>query len=100
MDDTVGYPSTSITRLLTDVEKVKLERFEGQEFVEQDVYLDGREYVKCTFRHCRIFVRLGRFVTQDCNFDGCNFDFTSGPAQMVSMMMEQLIKSQQQKGAS
>jgi hypothetical protein len=46
---------------LTTLEKMPLELFKGRTFVDEDVYLDGREFVDCSFIRCRMFVKLGHF---------------------------------------
>jgi hypothetical protein len=40
----------------------------GETFVDQDVYLDGRYWDKCTFRRCRIISRAGLFRMGNCTF--------------------------------
>ena len=59
--DDLAYPLPAVTALLTEVEKLPLELVDGEDFLEQDVYLDGYFFRNCSFRHCRIYVKLGRF---------------------------------------
>jgi hypothetical protein len=58
----VTKPDSRIPPILTSIEKLKLEVIKNQVFLDQDVYLDGREFVDCSFKRCRMFVKLGNFL--------------------------------------
>lgn len=40
---------------------ISLRRIENRTFTDQDVYLDGRHFVGCTFIRCRLITELGHF---------------------------------------
>ena len=54
-------PDIRIQNITSETEKIKLERIADRDFVETDVYLDGREFVNCIFKNCRLFIKLGVF---------------------------------------
>lgn len=55
-------------RVVEELYATQLEVIEGQTFVDSDVWLDGRGFVRCTFRRCRLIVEVGRFGFEDCEF--------------------------------
>jgi hypothetical protein len=85
----VSNPDYRIQGILTDIEKAALEQVKDEEFVEQDVYLDGREFQGCTFRNCRIFAKLGHFVIRGSLLKHCSFEF-GGPAKGVKSVFDML----------
>ena len=57
-------------------------KFEGTTIV-----LDGNEYLRCQFHHCRIVVTRGNFSLRDCAFDGCTFDFGGEAANIRDLVL-------------
>jgi len=47
-------------------------------FVNQDVYLDGHSWNKCTFKNCNIIVERGDFDAVNCTFDSCRLTAKGG----------------------
>lgn len=69
-------PDRRIQNLLVEIEKMDLVHVFGQSFEDQDIYLDGREFVDCNFKHCRFFVRVGHWrISGKFHLEGCGFDF-------------------------
>jgi hypothetical protein len=63
-----------IAALVAAVEDVPLARYEDVTFENENIWLDGGEYVRCRFINCRITVELGRFLVDDTLFDSaCRF---------------------------
>lgn len=67
-------------------------RIKHQEFVDDDVRLDGNQFEHCTFTNCRMhFQALSPVGLQHCTFNNVSWHF-SGPASLtldfVRAMME------------
>lgn len=76
-------PNRRIQDLLAEIEKVDLVPVFSQNFVDQDIYLDGRDFVDCNSKNCRLFAHLGHLrFSGKCNFDGSGFHFQY-PASVV-----------------
>jgi hypothetical protein len=56
---------------------------EGQWFFNQDISLDGYQFVRCRFENCRITVSKGAFRLTNCLFTGCSFSFSGDAIQVV-----------------
>jgi hypothetical protein len=85
-------PDVRLQPILTEIEKilVGLERIKGKTFTDTDVYLDGREFINCYFKNCKMFAKLGCFViTGDIHMDGCTFVFLP-PAEAIKNTMNVL----------
>ena len=54
----ISKPDVRIQNIMTEIEKLKLEKISNKTFVDQDIYLDGREFTDCVFKNCRLFVKL------------------------------------------
>ena len=71
----LSEPNEQIQELLKALEKIDLVSVVGQNFKNQDIYLDGREFVDCKFKNCRLITHLGHcrlsghYVIKDCKFD-------------------------------
>jgi len=93
----VAYPDERINSILTGIEKVNLEVIADQEFIEQDVYLDGRHFKNCAFIKCRMFIKLGYFFIEGprIQLDGCTFNM-DGPAGRVHQFVETVKRMQGQ----
>lgn len=57
-------------------------KFEGTTIV-----LDGNEYLRCQFYHCRIVVTRGNFSLRNCAFDDCTFDFGGEAANIRDLVL-------------
>jgi hypothetical protein len=81
-------PDPRFARVLQQVydPRFALVRIEGQTFRSQQVFLDGRRFVRCSFIGCTMTTYVGRFL-----FDGCDVVesaiFTDGPAAAVSNLV-------------
>ena len=68
-------PDRRVQDLLAEIEKMDLVPVFGQNFEGDDVYLDGREFVDCSFKKCRLFCHLGhwrisgKIILVDNSFD-------------------------------
>ena len=77
----VSGPDGRIQSILTNIEKVKLEKVANKTFVDTDVYLDGRIFQNCIFENCRMFVKLGHFSLRGPAIHVRNCEIVaSGPA--------------------
>jgi hypothetical protein len=57
-----------------------MERITGRIFADQEVRLDGREFVGCNFRNCKLIYGGGLpFLLGGNEISDCNFEFV-GPA--------------------
>lgn len=62
-------------------------RVEGKTFVDEQVRVDGNEYVKCIFRRCELqFGAMEAVSMVDCTFDECSWSFTGAAALTVQFM--------------
>jgi hypothetical protein len=76
-------PDRRIQDLLAEIEKMDLVPVFGQNFENQDIYLDGREFVDCNFKNCRLFSHIGHWrVSGKYHLEGCGFHFQY-PASVV-----------------
>ena len=57
----VRAPDPRAQELLERLPAMALERVEGLTFEDQDVHLDGREFIDCSFVRCRMLIALGWF---------------------------------------
>ncbi len=93
VEDLVSEPSVDVQRILTEIERMHLDRINGQTLVEQDVYLDGREFRDCTFRNCHIFVKLGHFRLLGHNhFESCVFDMSAVADNLIALYQNAIQK--------
>jgi hypothetical protein len=64
-----------IQDLLTQIKKIDLSPVFGRDFENKDIYLDGREFVDCSFENCRLYSNIGhwqvsgKYQLQDCVFE-------------------------------
>ena len=85
----VSKPDIRIQSILTDIEKLKLERIDNKTFVNTDIYLDGRAFINCVFKDCRFFVKLGCFQIGGKRLHLENIEFiTSHPAQGIKSIAD------------
>ena len=77
MQSDVTKSDKRIQPIISGVEKIKLELIENAKFVDQDVYLDGRDFVSCIFKNCTMHVNLGHFSIRGTNtiFTNCEFKY-------------------------
>lgn len=76
-------PDGRIQDLLVEIEKMDLGPVFGKNFEDEDIYLDGREFVDCSFKKCRLFSHLGHWrISGKTNLVDCNFRFQY-PASVV-----------------
>lgn len=95
--DDVKEPEPRIGSVLANLKDGEFEVARGIDFTEQDVYLDGREFVDCSFRNCRIYITLGYFrLINPRAFVDCNF-YLAGPAEIVKTLID-LIERSGRKG--
>lgn len=84
----VAGPEPRINAVLAALQDWEFETAQGIEFEDQDVYLDGREFIDCSFRSCRIYITLGYFrminprALVDCQF------FLAGPAEIMKTLVD------------
>jgi len=72
----LAEPNEEIQELLKALEKISFMSVLGWEFKDQDVYLDGKEFVDCKFKNCRLVSHLGHWrIKGKCPMDDCHFDF-------------------------
>ena len=57
----------------------------GKLFRDQEVLLDGKTWVGCTFYNCRIVLRGGEFDAISCNYDICQLVVRRGAACVISI---------------
>jgi hypothetical protein len=70
----VRKPTLEIQSIVTEIEKIKLEIIKDKTFVDTDIYLDGRSFVDCIFKNCRMFIKLGCFnIIGRIHLEGCEF---------------------------
>lgn len=50
---------------------IPLEVIADRRFVGEDVYLDGRSYLRCTFERCRLHIAFGWFALDATGIDDC-----------------------------
>ena len=83
------WPDIRMQRIMTELEKSSLELVKDCEFVETDVYLDGREFRNCSFRHCNLFIKIGHFriTGPRIHLESCNFKL-DGPAQAIKSLAD------------
>jgi hypothetical protein len=60
--------------------------FIDSSFEGQTIVLDGNEYLRCRFLHCRVVVTRGNFSLSECTFDTCNFEF-GGEAENIRTLV-------------
>lgn len=62
-------------------------RFENQTFSDQEVLLDGNQFVGVTFEDCRlVFAGIMPITLDSCSFRRCSWGF-AGPAQNAVQFM-------------
>jgi hypothetical protein len=62
-------------------------RIEDKTFEDQQVRLDGNEYIKCIFKHCELqFGAMEPVTMVECSFDQCSWSFTGAAALTVKFM--------------
>ena len=62
-------------------------QFTDCKFEGTTVVLDGNEYMRCQFDHCRIVVTRGNFSLRNCGFDSCTFDFGGEAANIRDLVL-------------
>jgi hypothetical protein len=85
MDPTVADPR--VTVVLDQMTGLDLTRVQGVTFESKTVFLDGRQFVGCTFTNCDIRIVMGVFVIEDGTFTGCAFRLY-GPAAKVAEVID------------
>lgn len=84
----VAQPEPRISAVLGAMQDWDFETATGIEFEAQDVHLDGREFIDCSFRNCRIYITLGYFrminpkAIVDCQF------MLAGPAEIMKALVD------------
>ena len=72
----LSEPNEQIQELLKALKKIDLVSVVGQNFKNQDIYLDGREFIDCNFTDCRLITHLGHWrILEGCVFKNFTFDF-------------------------
>ena len=68
---------------LAQIKNMDLAPVFGRNFENEDVYLDGREFVDCNFKNCRLFSHIGHWqVSGKYHLEDCVFHFEY-PARVV-----------------
>ncbi len=84
----VKNPDPRIDAVLAAMQDWEFDVAQDVEFADQDVYLDGREFVNCSFRNCRIFITMGYFrMLNPRAFVDCNF-LLAGPADIMKSLID------------
>lgn len=84
----VAGPERRISAVLAALQDWEFETATGIEFEGQDVHLDGREFIDCSFRRCRIYVTLGYFrMINPRAFVDCQF-LLAGPAEIMKSLVD------------
>ncbi len=84
----VAQPEPRINAVLASLQDWEFETAQGIEFVGKDVYLDGREFIDCSFRDCRMYITLGYFrMINPRSFVDCQF-FLAGPAEIMKALVD------------
>lgn len=79
-----------MSALLSSLQQWEFETARGIDFADQDVHLDGREFVDCSFRNCRIYITLGYFrMINPRAFTDCQF-YLAGPAEIMKTLVDLL----------
>lgn len=87
MDD-VSKPNVRITEFLGRLQRLSRARYEGVVFEDQDVFLDGRDFINCTFRRCRLRIVLGAFMFSGTqNLSECSW-LLGGPADSTVKLIQ------------
>ena len=72
----IDKPDRRVQDLLTEIEKMDLTPVFNENFEGQDIYLDGRDFVDCNFKDCRLFAHFGHWkFSGKCDLKGCGFHF-------------------------
>lgn len=86
-----SQPDGRVTEILGLIQGLSRTRFEGEVFEDQDVFLDGRDFINCTFRRCRLHIFIGLFsFTGSQTFDGGLEVRLGGPAEGLMNLLEYL----------
>ena len=86
--DDVTRPEPRMNSVLAALQDWEFETATGLEFDGQDVHLDGREFIDCAFRNCRIYITLGYFrMINPRAFVDCQF-LLAGPADIVKSLVD------------
>ena len=79
-----------ISKYALELVALPLARHEDETFADQDVYLDGREFVNCMFQRCRMHILLGRFRLLGTNsVPDCEW-VLEGPTESTVKLLEYL----------
>ena len=84
----VAGPDARINAVLAALQDWEFETATGVEFEGQDVHLDGREFIDCSFRNCRIYITMGYFrMINPRAFVDCQF-LLAGPAEIMKSLVD------------
>ncbi len=87
MDD-VSQPDARIVEFLGNLQRLGRVRYENTVFEDQAVFLDGRDFVNCTFRRCRFHILVGAFVfTGTQNITECQW-LLGGPTESTVKLLD------------
>jgi hypothetical protein len=63
-------------------------KFENKEFVNEDISLDGNEFIKCAFKKCKIiYIGIKPVGLANSSFSDCSLIFEGPAANTVDFMM-------------
>lgn len=91
----LGEPDPRVAELFktTDAVLFDLKVVEGIVVENQEVWLDGRSFVRCTFRNCTIHLRLGLFsVDVATRFEGDTSYTFAGPAEVFRSVLPAILR--------
>lgn len=57
----VSQPDIRIEELAKAINKLPLERITNKDYQDTTIYLDGREFIDCTFQDCQFIVSAGHY---------------------------------------
>ena len=95
--EAVASPEQRINTVLASLQQWQFETADGLDFEAQDVYLDGREFVNCSFRDCSMYVTMGYFrMINPRAFVNCRF-YLAGPAEIMKTLID-LVEGRSDQG--
>jgi hypothetical protein len=97
-DPDVGLPDARAQEIVARLPTMALGTIKGRTFQDQDVYLDGRDFVDCTFIRCRMIFALGWFAVRGrLQVRECNWSL-GPPAHLAVQLMEDMRRGSASPG--
>jgi|FLYL01.1.fsa_nt_gi hypothetical protein len=84
----LASPEPRINRILSGLQDWEFDTAQGLDLEDQDVYLDGREFIDCSFRNCNMYITMGYFrMINPRAFVDCRF-YLAGPAEIIKTLVD------------